>query len=801
MRQIAIALLLLFVVSLNALLGTRLMVGDKPIPPLGHFLSPQEGFWANALQADRSPKERVRLKGLGAAVQVTTDAWGIPHLFAANDTDLYRAQGYVVARERLWQMDMVARAAEGRLSEVMGAATVAYDRAQRRKGMTIGAQASTDVMLADTLMAPLLKAYADGVDQYIATLRYRDLPFEYKLLDHRPAEWSPYRSALVQQYMVDNLSGWDRDVEDTHARAALGETLFELLWPVRPPGVVPTVPTDSLWPFEPETVPVPPGYDPGSGYMADAYRSDPANGSNNWAVHGSRTANGRPLLANDPHLGLFFPSIWIPMQLTTPENRVFGFALPGGPGVVIGHNEHVAWGVTNAPRDTRDWYRITWKDSTRTAYLYDDKWLPVQWRVEEVRIRGERTLVDSIRMTVHGPVVYDERFGDAPHRSQLAFRWMGHEPNRALKALYLMNKARSHADHVHAMQWFEAPAQNWVFASTAGDISMRVQGRFPNKWEGQGRFVLDGADPAHRWQGFIPFAHTATQVNPARGFVSSANQHSVDEKYPYFFHNAYLEYYRNRTLNDALSEDKRFTVEDMMRLQHSGLDRQAAEGLAAFLPLIDTTTLDADGKHVYALLRDWDHVARHDGEERALYQRWRDAVDSLLWAPLRKVARQPLGLPVPYNTFRILADPELRNTVATGLNVDPVAAVREAFDAVAERRRTNGPELWRTLNNARVTHLSRVPALGREELPVDGAGTALNAQRGGHGPSMRMVVELTDPPQAWIQLPGGVSGDPASRHYDDLLPGWLTLDYIPVQFLRDAKEAREHGRHSMQLVP
>ncbi len=800
MRLLGTALLLLFVVSLNAVMGTRLVVGGKPLPPLGRFLSPQEGFWANARQADKAEGAQLRLQALSAPVQVVRDENAMPHIFARNDADLYRAQGHIVASDRLWQMDFIARASAGRLSEVMGTITLEFDRAQRRKGMTIGAQATTDAMLADTLMAPLLAAYADGVNEHIATLRYRDLPMEYKLLDHRPEKWSPYRSALVQQYMVENLSGWDRDLEDTHARAVLGHDLFELLWPVRPPGVVPTVPTDSIWPFTPETVPVPPGYDAGAGFVTDAFRSDPTNGSNNWAVHGSRTASGKPILANDPHLGLMFPSVWYPVQLSTPENRVFGFALPGGPGVVIGHNDHAAWGVTNAPRDTRDWYHITWKDSARTAYFHNDQWLPVQWRVEEVRIRGERTLVDSIRTTIHGPVMYDEHFGQAPHSAHLAFRWMGHEASMSLKALYLMNRARSHADHVHAMQWFDTPAQNWVFASTTGDVSMRVQGRFPNKWEGQGRFVLDGADPAHNWQGYIPFAHTATQVNPARGFVSSANQHSVDEQYPYFFHNAYLEYYRNRTLNDALHEDRTFTVQDMMRLQHSGLDRQAAEGLAAMLPLVDTTALDADGLAVFRLLGEWDHVARHDREERAIYQLWRDTVSTRLWAPLQKQG-VALGEPIPYNTFRVLADSLLRTQVDQGLGVDSRRIVHQAFVDVLAKRTAEGPITWGELNNARVTHLARVPALSQEKLPVNGAGTALNAQRGGHGPSLRIVVELTEPPQAWIQLPAGVRGDPASVHYDDLLPAWLTDAYWQVPFLRSAHEAVERGYTITEMVP
>lgn len=800
MRLLGTALLLLFVVSLNALLGTRLVVDGKPLPPLGRFLSPQEGFWANARLAARPTPERLTLHGLSAPVQVVRDEHGMAHIFARNHTDLYRAQGYIVAHDRLWQMDFVARAAAGRLSEVMGPITLAFDRAQRRKGMLIGARASTEALMADTLMAPVLNAYADGVDQYIATLRYRDLPLEYKLLDHRPETWSPFRSALVQQYMVENLSGWDRDVEDTYARALLGEEIFELLWPVRPPGVVPTVPTDGAWPFDPEVVPVPPDHDPGVGFVTDAHRSDPANGSNNWAVHGSRTASGRPMLANDPHLGLMFPSIWYPVQLSTPDVRVFGFALPGGPGVVVGHNEHAAWGVTNAPRDTRDWYHITWRDSARTAYLYGEAWRPVTWAVEEVHVRGERTVVDSIRLTVHGPVMYDERFGDVPHRAHMAFRWMGHEPSMSLRAIFLMNRARNHADHVEAMRWFHTPAQNWVFASTVGEISMRVQGRFPNKWEGQGRFVLNGADTNHRWHGFIPFAHTAAHLDPPRGFVSSANQHSVDERYPYFFHNAYLEYYRNRTLNTALAEDRVFTVEDMMRLQHSGYDLQAAEGLAAMLPLVDTLALDDTGRAVVRRLRAWDHVARHQEEERALMQLWRDTVSARLWAPLLN-HDPPLGEPVPYNLFRILADSALRERVGAAMGVDVRQVVNGALRAVLDKRRNEGPITWGELNNARVVHLARVPALSREGLPVDGATTALNAQRGNHGPSMRFVVELTDPPRAWVQLPGGISGDPASVHYDDLLPKWLTMDYWAVPFLRSAHEAMEKGYNFIELAP
>jgi penicillin amidase len=798
-HHITSALLALLLVALCWVLGTRHIIGGKPVPPLGHFFSPEEGFWCNAVPIAQERPADLLLRGLSAPVQVVWDAAGVPHLFAQNDTDLYRAQGYIMATQRLWQMDFVARAAAGRVSEVVGSAALDFDRGQRRKGMLIGAQASHAALMADTLMAPLLNAYADGVNQYIASLDQATLPLEYKLLDHAPEPWSPLRSALVQQYMVENLSGWDRDVEDTHARARLGAALHELLYPVRPPGVVPTVHPDSSWNFTAVPVRAPQAYDPVQVLQHDAHRSDPGNGSNNWAVHGSRTASGHALLANDTHLGLNFPPIWFPVQLSTPDHRVFGFTIPGACGVIIGHNEHAAFGVTNAPRDTRDWYQITWQDARRLAYRDGDTWRPATIQVERIAVRDAADVIDSVRITHHGPVMYDEHFGDVPARAQLALRWMGHEPSLTQKALYLNNRVKSRADHVEALRYFNAPAQNWVFASTQGDISMRIQGTFPNKWPDQGRFILNGADPEHAWQGFIPFEHTATQVNPARGFVSSANQHSVDESYPYWFHNAHLEYYRNRTINNALAEEHRWTVTDMQRLQHSGYDLRAREALAVLLPLVDTTQLDAAGRTVHQLLRSWDHQVQHAGEEAALFQQWYDSLRAELWSPLQQPPLS-LGEPTPYTTNRIMGDSVLRAQVEAALGLDMRSVVNATFAALVEDRAARGVRIWKEVNNARVMHLARIPAFSRESLPVNGCGTAVNAQRGNHGPSQRFVVELSDPPQAWYQLPGGVSGNPGDPHYDDLLQEWLTMTYRPVLFLATA-EARPSGTQLTVLQP
>lgn len=793
-------LLFVVVVAINTLLSLRLQVGGNALPPLGRFLSPQEGFWCSAERAGERPVEEYALRGLEDPVRVVWDESGVPHVFAGNDRDLYRAQGFVVAGLRLWQMDFIARAAAGRISEVVGGQALEFDRMQRRKGMVTGAQASLQALMADPLMAPLLEAYADGVNQHIRGLRYRDLPLEYKLLHHRPEEWSPLRSALIQQYMVENLSGWDRDVEDTHALRALGPELFDLLFPERPPGVAPVVPTTTPWPFVPETMAPPPAYQPTAILEVDTLRSDPTNGSNNWAVHGSRTTSGRPLLANDTHLGLNFPSIWIPIQLATPDHRVFGFTLPGACGVIIGHNEHAAWGVTNAPRDTRDHYRITWRDHRRMEYLHNGRWLPVQHRVERIAVRDEQEVVDSVRVTMHGPVLFDAGASEVPEKEGLALRWMGHEPSMTQKALYLMNRVRTYDDHVEALRWFHTPAQNWVFAATDGTISMRVTGLFPNKWRGQGRFVLDGADPAHRWQGFVPYEHTLAERDPERGYVSSANQHSADEDYPYWTYNGHVEYYRNRRIHQLLDGMTLARPEDMMTLQHDGYDLRSEEALQALLPLVDTTLLQDHERGLLRTLRTWDRVCRADGNEATLMHLWAEDVMIALWDTLQQFPL-PLGNPTGYNTVRILGDPALQATVEQAFGIRMTDMALNSFRGAVQRWTHTGSPTWRTHNNARVTHLARIPALGRDELPVDGAGTAVNAQRAGHGPSQRFVVELSSPPRAWFQLAGGVSGNPGSARYDDLLNEWSTLRYREVRFFSSPEDEGAQGLPITVLRP
>src|SRR5690606_35320769 len=320
-------------------------------------------------------------------------------------------------------------------------------------------------------------------------------------------------------------------------------------------------------------------------------RMDPTTGSNNWAVAGSKTYTGHPMLAGDPHLQLSLPSIWYAIQLHAPGVNVMGVSLPGVPCVIIGFNDSIAWSVTNAQRDLADWYKITFRDGKRDQYLLDGEWVDTRKVVEEIRSRDGSVFYDTVVYTHWGPVTCDHNFGADSDPNGYAFRWISHDPSEEISAFFRLNRAKNHAEFSEALNFFSAPAQNFVFASVSGDIAIRIQGKFPVRRKEEGEFVLDGSKRSNGWLAFIPNAHNISDKNPPRGFVSSANQYPVDSTYPYYITSTEYQAYRNRRINDVLRRSENITYRDMMRLQTDNYNLKAAESLPMFLSYIDTTAL------------------------------------------------------------------------------------------------------------------------------------------------------------------------------------------------------------------
>ncbi|MDR7130515.1 penicillin amidase [Algoriphagus sp. 4150] len=780
----------LVVLALTIALAIAVSLPFGAIPPMAPLLDPSHGFWQNAISEDALAEDALHLDRLSSEVKVVYDEHLIPHVFATDDADLYRAQGYITAKHRLWQMEFQTMAAAGRISEIVGPIALDLDRMTRRKGLAYGAEMGMKfIQENDPDSFLLLEAYADGVNQYIDQLSDARLPVEYKILNYRPEHWSAFKSILLLKYMTDMLVG-DRDLEYSNLRKILGDVMLDKLYPEYPVGVDPIIEPGHKWKFKPLSVAKPDSID--YHYPNDQLLITPLPqpeegiGSNNWAVSGSKTKSGNPILANDPHLSLNLPSLWYSMQLTTPGHSVKGATLPGALGVISGFNENVAWGVTNATRDTRDWYKITFQDNSRKAYRYGNKWEQTTFRIEEIKVKNEKTYIDTVVYTHYGPVVYDKTFNSNRQDVNFALKWNVHEGSNEQKTFLLLNSAKNHEDYNAALDHFTAPAQNFVFASKSGDIAMRIQGKFPLKWKGQGKFFMDGADPGMEWQGYIPNDQNAATLNPSRGFVSSANQHPTDSTYPYYvFDNSY-EFYRNRRLNRRLGEMKNITIEDMQGLQFDDYYLHAAEALPVMLELLGGEfSSDSDAKKYLGLLKEWDYYADPNQKAPTIFYIWWRKMYSQIWKELSENSA-PIVLPSYYQTVLLMKNEpdgtvfDLKNTAET----ETVAIhVRQGFkEMLADMKKWEADEgdfSWANYKRTTIQHLvPQFKSFSVQNVYTGGGSGILNATSERHGASWRMVVELGDQMKAFGIYPGGQSGNPGSKYYSDFIQKWANGEYL-----------------------
>lgn len=822
------------------------------LPALGTMLDPVNGIMAAAEPVDKDFNSNLQLSGVQARVEVWLEDRLVPHIRAQNDHDLYFTQGYVHAYFRLWQMDMQTRAAGGRVSEVAGEKALEFDRGQRRKGMVFGAEKSLAAMEADPRTRDMLNAYRDGINTYIATLNFRELPIEYKLMGFEPEKWTNLRSALLLKYMADDLTGKTDDIAFTLLRDQLGEEQFNYLFPERIPGSKPVIPEGTKFDLPSlKTPPVPAGdvwahfgdastkratggvignkqlaIRNGAGAGAggilqlavcspasrvNASRTVPTNiiqpyptssnfiqqppgdpdvavGSNNWAISGTHTASGKPILCNDPHLGLNLPSLWFEIQLTAPGINTYGVSLPGAPGVVIGYNEKISWGFTNNYRDVKDFYEISAIDASKTAYYFGNGQRSFERKVERIGIKGGGEKTDTVLYTLHGPVMHDPSFPDPAKTGKLlACTWMAHRGTNELLSLYLVNRAGDYERFTQAIQHFECPAQNFVYADISGNIAMWGQGRFINKWKGQGRFVMNGADTGTLWGDTIPMAENPHVLNPPQGYVASANQQVTDSTYPYWYNGNFTEWRSweiNALLADANAhEDKKYSTDDAgtmqnwtaSRLWNDVLDLASNYGMVVpqpFKPHMYPAFLAADRVHATQFQLWW---------SRFYEDVWRGKLPQKgVRFPSSERTIQLMRADSMSSYFDIAATPQRE-----GLRERVQEAMYETMDSLNALKKNGGIE-WYQVKNTSLTHLAKLPAFSYDHLKIGGWGNTINAVSGNHGPSWRMIVEMDSIPKARAIYPGGQSGNPGSRHYGDNVQQWVDGKYNELRFLTGA---------------
>lgn len=754
------------------------------IPPILKFLDPFKGFWQNAESGILIHNKKVKLKNAKDKIEILFDDKMIPHVFAQNDHDVYYAQGYVTAMHRLFQMDFQTRFAAGRISEVVGAKAIELDRYQRRMGMVYGAENSLKGMMADPTSKEMILAYTQGINDYIHSLKPANYPLEYKLLDFKPEDWTPIKCALLLKQMSATLAMGSDEFYMTNILNKYGAKTTAELFPDYPFLEDPIIPIGTKWDFTPLKLPEAPKV--GADIIAGNIKTkqlEEGIGSNNWAVNGSKTKSGFPILANDPHLDLSLPSIWYQIQLHAPGLNAYGVSLPGAPGVIIGFNQKTAWGVTNVAADVLDFYQIKFQDNSHQKYWYENQWKSTSTRIETIKIRGAKDELDTIFYTHHGPVVYLNKpdFSKAKNiPTGNALRWIAHEESNELLTFYLLNRGKSYDDYRKALKHYTAPAQNFIFASADNDIAITPNGQFPLKWKDQGKFLLDGSQKANDWQGWIPAEQNPTVKNPPRNFVSSANQSSTDPTYPYYINWEFSPYERGKRINDRLSVMEEVTVDSMRNLQADSYSIIAQNLLPSILPLVNLEQLNATQKEAYQYLSKWNKFFEAKEVGASIFDAWQKRIDTLTWQDDFGSQEHPMRYPSRDKTIQLITK-EPNSKWFDNVNTSPKETlsdvVNEAFKlacvALEKKYGAIGPDWqWAKVKNTNIPHLAKLKGFGSSTLMIGGAKSTVNALGESNGPSWRMVIELGKEPKGHGVYPGGQSGNPGSKYYDNMINTW-----------------------------
>jgi len=779
----------------------------------------------------------IALPGLQKEVTVERDRWGVPHIRANSVEDLAEAQGYVMAQDRLWQMDLLRRVARGQLSEILGQATLEIDKDFRT--MEFGRAADRELASLDADSRSVFEAYARGVNHFIEQQRDH-LPLEFSLLRYKPQPWQPADSLTITGYMYRTLTNvWQNELDRATVEARVGPDRAKDLFSIEASMdhfVIgdPNVPNDGSQrtrvqtdqdddddDTEADTVlkaavlhdqgPVARFPDLTSALANDVRDSlldiqqeiRQSLGSNNWVVNGKHTANGKPLLANDTHLELGLPPIWYEVHITAPGWNVKGFTLPGAPSVIIGHNDRIAWGFTNNGADVQDLYIESFNPAAPDEYRVLGAWTKAQVYDEIIHVKGGADEHLKVTVTRHGPVV--RRDGDKGY----ALRWTATEPGGLANSYNSLGKARNWEEFRNLMKRVWGPAQNTVYADVDGNIGYVMAARVPIRKKGRGQIPVPGDSDDYEWTGYIPFEQLPQALNPDSGLIVTANARVVGPGYKPYLTDRWEEPYRTARIYELLRDKGALRPEDMLKVQtdtysypHAFLADQLSAAAKTAQPKDDRTKKLIDG------LKDWNGIADADSPEVSFLEETRRAAIVILLEPYlgtetglyswRKTAflqrilteRPAKWLPVGYRTYDELL----------------VAAADRAVALLAEMSNKSQVDDWAW---KRFDALDMVHPLGRTGplktfLSITGkpqSGTAYSprAATKHHGPAMRFVANLGNWDNSIMLIPGGQSGQPGSAHYTDQFPYWYEGRTIYQPF-SDAAEA-SFRKHTLTLKP
>lgn len=778
--------------------------------------------------------------GLQDTVEVYRDAYGVPHIYAQNEADLFFAQGYVHAQDRFWQMEFWRHQSQGRLSEMLGEQTLGIDKFLRNVGFNRAAQTHLSYYQENEPMyVELLENYSRGVNAYIDENRGA-LASNITILGLVKGKWEiePWRPLDTVAWGV--AMAWDLkgsgNMESEQERAVLvqmlGEALTSELLPFYPhdkrPAIVTTdemaaFPADQstggLAEFIPEEA-----LQLDYKQLADSFIGEiPSNGlsfgagttvgSNSWVVSGNHSETGEPLLANDPHLSEQMPSIWYEIGLHAPGWNVTGFSFAGAPGVIIGHNDRIAWGFTNIGPDVQDLYIEKLNPDNPMQYLFRDEWRDIETVEEVIKVNGGEDVVIQVHLTHHGPILnsVDERIDEV-----LSLRWTVFEPSRTMQAILMLDQAQNYQDFREAGRNFDVPTQNLLYADVDGNIAYQTPGLIPIRPAADGLSPVPGWTGEHEWQGWIPFDSLPAVLNPAKGYIVTANNAVADEHYPYqvslYWDNGDRAQRITDMIESHMASGNRFSIDDFARMQGDSYSLTAAD----YVPLItELSSSDSRVQSAIALLADWDFQERRESVPAAIFEIFYMHLTRAVLSDELGTAMDsfPLGADAQRVFFHDLASRAdshyWDNVNSTPLESRDEIMLAALSDAITWLDSNLGGDMedwsWGKLHTV-TFHDSSLGQSGiglieklvnRGPFAVDGGSDIVNAASWsweepavvGWLPSMRMIVDLSDLDASKATQTTGQSGHPGHRHYDDMIELWANGNYHPMLFGRDAVEA------------
>lgn len=837
----AIAVSLIVVIVFSSVLGTLLGI-----------LNPATGVWTVAREAALPSYQELRVGGLKGEVRVIFDKMGVPHVYASSDEDAFFAIGYLHALDRLWQMDIQRRFAEGRLSEILGKGFVKKDLFMRTIGLDRVARESAERLhTSDPTAYALFEAYTRGVNYYISDAERRGaLPLEFKLIGYKPTPWTLEDSLAFSRLMGWTLTNFFDPLHQSLLVAKLGKADVSELFPVYSPfqeefTVVPgdgsskgrSLPysADELrridWFSEWAT-----GLDFTSATFKEqitksvtsvlsvvAEAGDPTGefslGSNHWAVSPAKSGNGHAMLANDPHLSLQMPSLWYEIHVVSPSYHVYGASLAGVPAVLIGRNDHIAWGLTNVGIGVADFYVEKINPVNTNEYWFQGAWHKMDEVPIEIAVKDELSVKTSLLLTTHGPILTRDGL-------TISMRWTGDEQVTEAAAILSVDKASNYDDFMNAIRQWAVPPQNFMYADDQGNIAVTVAGKYPTRTitppNGTGlrvvgaRGLLNGTGD-YEWSESIPFEDVPHALNPEQGYLAGPNQMSAGPRYPYLILSGWWDpAARAHRINDLLWGTKKVTFEDMQRFQSDIYDYFAS----LFVPKILKAsarfpTNDEMAQKALNYLRGWDFSMRKEEVAPAIWWYWLSSFYNATIRPAyEKAGVSGVNYPTPETMWLLAVENPASKWFDGDFDRVAVAALATATRSLAAKLGTDMTSWeWGKVHQLYIRHLSGLGAFSKGPFPEDGDAFTLMAAPHIHhdftiaayssnGPSWRIVSDLGSGGVTVGVYPGGQNGNVASSHYSDELTMWLEYEYHVLLHPQMAESFPNDGISStIRMVP